>query len=242
MNKTIFMLVLLALTTSAHAAISFRTLTIPAEDLLNSARKLQPQTGPAYSIEGILDCLQISHEIPPYDTDLSCSITVGTSTESIANPEIIIEILKQVKPMTGPAYSFKAPIVAASISQEVPPYKTTESAEVKLSAFIPATEILDAARTVQSQTGPAYFIDGLLECVQVSQEFPPYAMSSNCTVSISGSKAMVTQADALIEILKQIKPMTGPAYSFESKFRAWSISQEVPPYKVTASAEVILFQ
>jgi len=131
--KNLICLVLgLTLSTIVYAAESFRTLSVPAKDLLEATRKIKSQTGPRYSVEGTLKCSQISREVPPYSVNSKCLVTVSGSTETVANPEKLIQALKKTKPMTGPAYSFKAKFSGTSISQEVPPYSVTESVDVIL--------------------------------------------------------------------------------------------------------------
>lgn len=105
-------------------------LRIPAKDILKASREITPQTGPGYSVEGTLECLVVSQEFPPYSVNSKCEIIVDGVRANIENPEKLIGVLQSVKPMTGPVYSFTSTFKAISISQEVPPYKTTERAEV----------------------------------------------------------------------------------------------------------------
>ena len=130
--KQLFFIVslLITLASQTQAAIA-ETLPIPSEQILEASRKIIPQTGPYYFVEGILHCTQIAQEVPPYKMHSICTITIGASEEFVLGEvEEIIEVLKQVKHMTGPVYSVSAKFSASSISREFPPYDIIDSAEV----------------------------------------------------------------------------------------------------------------
>lgn len=103
---------------------------------------------------------------------------------------------------------------------------------------IPATTILEAARTLVPQTGPHYSVKGLLKCTSVNSGWGP--ATANCTININGAEAVVEKSQSIISTVMKVSPPKGPYYSFSVKFQATSISSEVPPYKVTETATVTL--
>ena len=106
------------------------SLALPARDILRAARRIVYQTGPYYKISGILSCRQVTHEFPPYRTRNSCFVNVNHRRVKVYNAKKIIEILKEIRPMTGPFYRFRGPFRASSIRSEFPPYKVTENVEL----------------------------------------------------------------------------------------------------------------
>jgi hypothetical protein len=227
---------------SEEAIASYRTEAIPASQILAAARELLPPTGPAYVVQGDLNCTQVVSEIPPYATDSSCSVTIDRRSAAVRNPQEILEVLgSKVKPITGPVYSFSGKFRATSITSEMPPFPTTEDAEVLVALILPAEKILDAARIIKPQSNPSYVVDGKLVCNQIHDEFPPYAIARSCQIEVAGELAEVEGAKELLDVLQTIYPITGPYYAVEGKFRAQSIAFEVPPYGAEESAEITLF-
>lgn len=103
---------------------------------------------------------------------------------------------------------------------------------------IPSEEILLAARKIEPQTGPGYFVEGSLLCEIMSREFPPYGASATCWVTLKGETESFQPSDELISALTNIQPMTGPYYEFQAKFTGTSISREFPPYGASESVFV----
>lgn len=108
------------------------------------------------------------------------------------------------------------------------------SAEIK----VPAKNLLNAAQTIKYQTGPYYSVNGDIECVYINSGWGP--VTSSCEINIDGATANVEKPESLINAVAKFKVPTGPHYSFSGKFKASSLSAQMPPYKVTESATVIL--
>ena len=225
----------------AHA-ISFETVAVNASELLLSAHKLKAQTGPAYLVNGVVSCTEFAKEFPPYGAESACLVTLDGRSVSMDNPDKLIGEFKKIKPATGPAYSFDASFNASSITPMLPPYLANEKAEIIVGAFISSAEILEAARRLQIQTGPAYHVEGKLNCVEISQEVPPYGIEENCQVTIDNAAEELTTPSVVLAQLKDIKAKTGPYYSFETNFTATSISQEFPPYTTFDTVKLQLFK
>lgn len=237
------MYLILGLTISLMAqAESERTLSVPAGNLLAAARKIVPQTSSGYFVKGILECSQVSQSIPPYSVESKCTVDLNNQVNRVDSPEELIQALKEAKPMTGPTYFFKAEFSAKSVGKLVAPFEVSESAQVLLGISVPATKILAATRKIVTQTGPAYFIEGTLECSLFSKNVPPYEVSYACAVEIDDSRQSISDPEELILALMRGKPMTGPAYLIRAKFSASSVSQHAPPYLASEKAEAILFQ
>jgi hypothetical protein len=103
---------------------------------------------------------------------------------------------------------------------------------------VPATNILAAARSIVSQTGPHYAVKGLINCTLINSGWGP--STANCTIKIKGVEVQVEQPETIITSVMEVSPPTGPYYSFAGKFKAVSISSELPPYEVSETATVLL--
>lgn len=108
------------------------------------------------------------------------------------------------------------------------------SAEVK----VPAKNLLDAAKTIKYQTGPYYSAEGNIECVVINTGWSP--ATSRCEINLDGSTANVENPGTIINAVAKIKAPTGPHYRFVGKFKATSISSQIPPFKATQRAVIIL--
>lgn len=126
------LLFLLLFTSYAFAESTGQKIRVPAKNLLIAARTIVPQSGPYYSVEGIIKCSIISHEFPPYGSDSYCEIIINDITAEVMKPQEILKKLMQIRPMTGPTYFFSGKVILVSITQEVPPYRRSETAEVIL--------------------------------------------------------------------------------------------------------------
>ncbi|WDE01041.1 hypothetical protein [Thalassomonas actiniarum] len=235
-------LALMVSTTSYAQGLSYETRAVDASEILDAARDIQVQTGPAYLVNGALSCSEFAKEFPPYGADTYCQLTVNNETRAIEKPEKLLSALKQIKPMTGPAYSFDANFSASSISQEVPPYQVIDKAEIIVAAYIPTKEILAASRKIQAQTGPAYLVRGRLNCTQIVREVPPYESEQNCQVTLENYSAQVQDPSEILTALQQIKAPSGPYYSFEADFTASSITAMFPPYQALETVKLALFK
>ncbi|WDE03439.1 hypothetical protein SG34_018830 [Thalassomonas viridans] len=233
-------LALLVSTGSYAQGLSYETVAVDAGEILHAAKKIQAQTGPAYLVNGMISCSEFAIEFPPYGADTDCQLTLGRETQAIGNPEKLLGQLKRIKPMTGPAYSFDASFSASSISQEVPPYRVTEKAEIIVAAYIPTEEVLAASRKIQPQTGPAYLASGRLSCSQLAGELPPYESEQSCQVSLDNAVAQIQEPSEILKVLLQIKAPSGPYYSFETAFTATSITPALPPYQAVDTVKLQL--
>jgi hypothetical protein len=110
---------------------------------------------------------------------------------------------------------------------------STYAAEIK----VPAKNLLNAAKTIKYQTGPYYSANGDIKCTVINTGWSP--ATSTCEINIDGSTANVEKPESLIDAVAKFKAPTGPHYSFSGKFKASSVSSQVPPYKVSESAMVI---
>lgn len=113
-----------------------------------------------------------------------------------------------------------------------------------LSAFsnsvinVPAKDILAASRTLIAQTGPAYSAKGTIACSALNTGWGP--ATSTCTITINGAKAVVENANLIINEVAKVKKITGPSYNFSGKFEISSISSEFPPYGMRSTALITL--
>ncbi len=112
------------------------------------------------------------------------------------------------------------------------------SASAKTKNLVPAEDLVATARTIVSQTGPGYFIQGEFSCSLINSGWSP--ATSTCSITINGSTAKMKKADKLINALMKLKAPTGPAYKVQGTFEASSVSSEFPPYKVSETASVVV--
>lgn len=103
---------------------------------------------------------------------------------------------------------------------------------------VPATNILNAARTVATQTGLFYSIEGKISCFHLNTGWAP--ASSTCTVTVEGVDVKVKYSSSIVNAVAGFYPPTGPAFEFSGTFTATSMSYEVPPYKVVETASIDL--
>lgn len=118
---------------ASSQAFASTVVSVPARDLLDAARKIVPQTGPAYRVSGNLVCQAIASQLPPYQDRMSCTIEVEGVRAKVKNPQLILNELMAAQERTGPAYRVQGKFEAQSIGSELPPYSVTESAQVELS-------------------------------------------------------------------------------------------------------------
>ncbi|WDE13744.1 hypothetical protein [Thalassomonas haliotis] len=235
-------LALMVSTTSYAQGLSYETFAVDASEILETAREIQAQTGPAYLVNGAISCSEFAKEFPPYGADTDCQLTLGSETRAIESPEKLLSALKQIKPMTGPAYSFDANFSASSVSQEVPPYQVNDKAEIIVAAYIPSQEILAASRKIQAQSGTAYLVQGRLNCTEIVQEVPPYESEQSCQVTLENYSVQVQDPSEILKALQQIKAPSGPYYSFEADFTASSVMPMFPPYQALETVKLALFK
>jgi hypothetical protein len=110
--KKIIRLTLVAILSTASPAMA-QQFEVPSDALVEAAMTLSPPKGPAYEIEGLLDCTSISSEFPPYVSERNCSVTLNEGTISLdavsgiekKNIDALVNALMEIKPPTSPAYS-----------------------------------------------------------------------------------------------------------------------------------------
>ena len=109
----------------------------------------------------------------------------------------------------------------------------------KASEAIPAKDILEAARIIKPATGPFYSVEGVLKCSLVASEVPPYHTEHFCSITVDERVQELANPEAILSVLtSKVKPMTGPVYLFQGKFKATAISREFPPYGADEQATV----
>lgn len=191
-------------------------MAVPAHDLLQTARKLKPQTSPRYSVEGTLSC---SYNSDNYTAMARCDVGVDGKSAMHPAPMSILRLVMGAVPPRGPFYSFKASFKAWSSQNE-------EGAEMSITELsdggpmfarasypegqkvvLPeqaARSILASARKIQPQTQPnQYVIRGRLRC----DSAPEY---SGCILMLHGQIIGVAQAESIISMLKPLFPSGGP--------------------------------
>jgi hypothetical protein len=99
---------------------------------------------------------------------------------------------------------------------------------------VPAAEILVAARTIVAQSGPAYTSAGTITCKVISTGWSP--TTSSCEIKVKGKTAKLNNPSEVIDVVSKVKVPTGPFYNFSGRFKATSLSSEVPPYGVKETA------
>lgn len=134
MKHTILFSSFLVLSLS-HNAYS-KTVNLPEKHILDTAKKLHPQTGPYYLVHGYLNCAQVvrHYEPPffknPYTFEFStCEMTVNNKTIFLTKADDIIDVLKEFKPRADKEdWSISVKFTAHSIAKEFPPYSLEEGA------------------------------------------------------------------------------------------------------------------
>lgn len=87
-------------------------ITLPERPLLEAGRRVVPQTGPAYSLSGMMTCTRVVNDLlPPYQATASCSLTVfdyadkTEKTVDVPGADGLIAAIQKAVPPTGQAYS-----------------------------------------------------------------------------------------------------------------------------------------
>jgi hypothetical protein len=105
---------------------NYRTVKIPAKEILEAARTIQPQTSPFYTVKGVLACSKSSRQTPLLGVTYQCEIRIGDKVATVNNPKRFFRALQESRPMTRPVYRFEAEFSAESSSR----YTVVESAAV----------------------------------------------------------------------------------------------------------------
>lgn len=138
MHKVLVALSTLSLLPVTSNAVE-KSIKLPEKIILNTARKLKPQTAPYYFVRGVLTCSQVMKKYyPPFHEDpytfevSSCEMIVNQKNEMLDKPDEVIETLKTLKPRPDhDDWTISVYFSAESLSREFPPYTVTESAVVE---------------------------------------------------------------------------------------------------------------
>ncbi|MBY0412672.1 MAG: hypothetical protein K2Q18_00830 [Bdellovibrionales bacterium] len=103
---------------------------------------------------------------------------------------------------------------------------------------VPATNVLEAARTLKPQNGPYYSVKGTIKCTSINTGWGP--ATSTCEISVNKRTAQVEDADKIINVVSSVVRRTGPYYSFKGSFVGTSESREFPPYGSKETVKITL--
>jgi hypothetical protein len=157
-----------------------------------------------------------------------------------------VHIKSTLSPSPFPIYGKTLPLLTIKTGDLIMKTLTAALALSSLVSFsamavvdvkVPAKDLVEAAQTLVPQNGPYYSVKGNISCTSINTGWGP--ATSNCEISIHNRKAIVENPDKIINATgKTLR--RGPYYTFKGTFTVTSETSEIPPYKVTQTARVVL--